>query len=92
MPLSSEEFQAGHIDLAILVRQVLESRPDLSFNVEEVRELLAQTQARIASVEDVVMALDRLVTEGHAEVKELGGARWYTIAMETRRIEFRPGG
>ena len=29
-------------------------RPDLSFNVEEVRELLAQTQARVASVEDVV--------------------------------------
>ena len=32
MPLSREEFQAGHIDLAIPVRQVLESRPDLSFN------------------------------------------------------------
>ncbi len=63
--------------------------------------MLAQTQARIASVEDVVMALERLVTDGHAEVlvtdghaevKELGGGRWYTIAMETRRIGFRPGG
>ena len=64
----------------------------LTSNVEEVRELLAQTQARIASVEDVVMALERLVTDGHAEVKELGGGRWYTIAMETRRIGFRPGG
>ncbi len=92
MPLSREEFQAGHIDLAIPVRQVLESRPELSFNVEEVRELLAQTQARIASVEDVVMALERLVADGRAEIKELGGDRWYTIAMDTRRIGFRPGG
>ena len=48
MPLSREEFQLGRIDLAIPVRQILESRPDLSFNAAEIREMLAQTLARVS--------------------------------------------
>ena len=89
MPISREEFQAGRIDLTLPVRQLLESRGDLSFNAEEVRELLAQMLARDALIEDVVTALENLVTEGHAEAKEIEGDRWYTMTETRRRLGFR---
>ena len=91
MPLSREEFDAGRIDLTIPVRQVLETRPDLSFNSEEVRELLLQSQSRQATYEQVVLALEQLVSEGRAIARAIEGGRWYTIAQnETRgRLGFR---
>ena len=89
MPISREEFQAGRIDLTLPVRQILESRADLSFNAEEVRELLAQTLARSASIEDVVTALEILVTDGLVEAKEIEGDRWYTMIETRRRLGFR---
>ena len=94
MPLSREEFEAGLIDLTIPIRQVLESRPDLSFNSEEVRELLLQSQSRNATYEQVVLALEQMVTDGRAIAKSIAGGKWYTIVeSETpRRIGFRQEG
>jgi hypothetical protein len=94
MPLSREEFEAGLIDLTIPIRQVLESRPDLSFSSEEIRELLLQSQSRNATYEQVVLALEQLVSEGRAIARVIEGSKWYTIVeSETpRRIGFRQEG
>ena len=91
MPLSREEFEAGLIDLTIPIREVLESRPDLSFSSEEIRELLLQSQSRNATYEQVVLALEQLVSEGRAIARVIEGVKWYTIVeSETpRRIGFR---
>ena len=94
MPLSREEFEAGLIDLTIPIRQVLESRPDLSFSSEEIRKLLLQSQSRNATYEQVVLALEQLVSEGRAIARVIEGSKWYTIVeSETpRRIGFRQEG
>ena len=94
MPLSREEFRLGRIDLTIPVRQILENRPDLSFNAGEIRELLAQTLARISFQEEVVSALEQLESGGYAESKVILGDRWYTIVVDGNRgrIGFRQGG
>ena len=89
MPISREEFQAGRIDLTLPIRQILESSADLSFNAEEVRVLLSQELARDASIEDVGIALERLVTDGHVEAKEIEDDRWYTMSETRRRLGFR---
>ena len=94
MPLSREEFEAGLIDLTIPIRQVLESRPYLSFSSEEIRELLLQSQSRNATYEQVVLALEQLVSEGRAIARVIEGSKWYTIVeSETpRRSGFRQEG
>ena len=89
MTISREEFQAGRIDLAFPVRRVLEDNPWTAYTAELVRELLAQILARNASIEDVVTALEKLVTEGHVEAKEIEGDRWYTTTETRRRLGFR---
>ena len=94
MRLSREEFEAGLIDVTIPIRQVLESRPDLSFSSEEIRELLLRSQSRNATYEQVVLALEQLVSEGRAIARVIEGSKWYTIVeSETpRRIGFRQEG
>ena len=90
MPISREEFEAGRIDLAFPVRRVLEDNPGAARTAEEVRDLLAQIQARNASVEDVAVALRRLVEQGYVEtneVEDFPGVLWYII--RERRIGFR---
>ena len=91
MAISREEFDSGRIDILMPIRQVLENYPDLALDAQRVWELLAQTRLRVASYEEVVLALNRLVDMGQAEAKEIEGARWYTIAMadSPRRLGFR---
>jgi hypothetical protein len=91
MAISREEFNSGRIDILTPIRQVLENYPGLALDAQRVRELLAQTRFRVASYEEVVLALNRLVDMGQAESKEIEGARWYTIATAAspRRLGFR---
>ena len=73
------------------IRQVLEAYPNLALDAQRVRELLAQTRLRVASYEEVVIALNGLVEMGQTESREIEGTRWYTIATigSPRRLGFR---
>lgn len=93
MTISREEFEAGYIDIALPILEILESRPDLAFSSEFVRQLLAQMHMRIAPYEEVFMALERLVEEGQVQAREINDSRWYTIpAQEPRSLGFRQEG
>lgn len=94
MPVSREEFRAERIDLVARIRDILESFPDHGLNAEDVRDALAHTGVRYASSQEVVDALEQLVSEGSAEARDFAGSRWYAI-IETeppRRLGFRAGG
>ena len=93
MPLSREEFEAGLIDLTIPIRQVLENRPDLSFSSEEIRELLLQSQSRNATYEQVVLALEQLVSEGRAIARVIEGVQmvYYCRKRDPEKNRVPPG-
>ena len=93
MPITFEEFRARNIDIAVPIRKILESEWESAFSAEEVREILTQVWRRIASYEEVVLALERLVGDGLIESEAIGGIKWYNVAhTETRRIGFRQEG
>lgn len=89
MPISREEFEQGSIDLSLPVAQILRSRPDLAFTAEELQAMLTETVARIATLEEVELALHSLISQSLVEVKELEGRRWYTLIEQgERRLGF----
>ncbi len=91
MPITSEEFHARIIDIAVPIRKSLEREWEFAFNAGEVMELLARVWQRTAAYEEVVLALERLVEDGLVESEVIDGGKWYNIAQsETRRrIGFR---
>ena len=94
MSISKEEFDSDRIDIAVPIREILESRLNLALRSDYVTELLAQEKGRVASYEEVVLALERLVDLGLVEAKEIDGNRWYTIGRNRnrRRLGFRQEG
>lgn len=89
MPISREEFERGAIDLSLPIAQILSSRPDLAFSIEELQTLLNESSARDASLDEIGLALDSLITQNIVEAKELEGQQWYTLReQEGRRLGF----
>ena len=86
MPISREEWDQGVINPALPISDLLRSRPDLAFTVEDVLNMLIAEEGRGISVEDVEQALDILVSSGRIHKKETRGQRWYTIVQ--RRMGF----
>ena len=66
---------------------LLRGFPDQAFTVDEVQQMLSQTTARQASLEDIITALDSLTSRGTVQIKEIDGREWYTIPR--RRLGFR---
>ena len=80
MPISREEFDEGHIDLAVPIIDLLAGRPAEAFTANEVVTNLTAIFDRRATLGEVAAALEFLVNQGRLERKEIAGSRWYTIA------------
>ena len=87
MPISREELEEGRFDLTFPIVQILEDRPDLGFDAEEVRQLLMEIDGRDEPLVEVERALEFLVQRDRVQMREMEGQRWYTVVQ--RRLGFR---
>ena len=83
MPLSQEEFDLGRSDLTVPIVDLLRESPSQAFTAEEIRQLLAQSVERDATVKDIEEALDTLVRQARVRTKEIDGIRWYNMPRRT---------
>ena len=87
MPISREEFDAGHLDLSLPIRRLLQGSSETAFTLEEVQELFERATGRTVSLDQETQALDRLVAQEQMERTEIDGEPYYVIIR--RRIGFR---
>jgi hypothetical protein len=66
----------------------LARRPDLAFTAREVIQMLAATWGRTATLEEVELALDTLLSEGRLQKEEIEGQQWYAYTIDERRLGF----
>ena len=79
MPISRGEFEAGRLNLAVPILQILEGNVDFAFTAREIANRLADIVERNATEAEVARELDELEQAGTVETQELGGQRWYII-------------
>ncbi len=84
MPINREDFDRDRVDSSSTVYDLLSGSPSLAFTLEEVRKLLLEGGAAEAALEGVEGELDRLVSQGLAGSREMGGQRWYVVVRSRR--------
>ena len=86
MPISREEFDQRRIDVAFPIVKLLAGFLDRALTAVELRQLLIEVEAQVATLEDIEQALATLVSQSRVEETEIGGQRWYIIVR--RRLGF----
>lgn len=82
MPISREEFDAGHLDVGVPILQFLGLRSGEAFTADEVLDELTGYYGRRVTQAEVVVVLDDLVRDDRLESKQFAGVVWYIYKGE----------
>jgi len=89
MPISSEEFESGELNLSLLITQFFRANPDYAYSVEELMQLL-EPSGTILTDEDMQNILRSLEREERIKSKIIQGVVYY--AYYKPKLGFRVGG
>ena len=81
VPISRDDFEAGRVDIAGPIAEILSANPEIAYTGHEVRDRLQSLFGRSASLGEVAVALNRLVEDGVVEARDIGLERRYAIVL-----------
>lgn len=89
MPISRDEFERRQINVTIYIEQFLRAFADTAFSVDELVEF-ASKEGRSFPKDEVLSAVDALVTQGKTEREDVNGVVYYI--HKRRSLGFGRGG